>query len=639
MKHLILGTAGHVDHGKTSLIRALTGFDCDTHKEEQTRGITIHLGFTHIKFDDNHQVGIIDVPGHKDFVNTMIAGASGIDFVMLVIAADSGIMPQTIEHVKIMQLLQIKSGFIVLTKTDLVDEDLLELAISEIEEFVEGTFLENCSIIQVSNRTGVGLAEVKKEVISQIDKTDERELGVIFRMYIDRIFTSEGHGTIVNGSVLSGMLRKDNNVTVLPINRSLRIRGMQKFHQEVDEVKAGDRASLNIVGMKRGEFQRGMLITNHLRESNNMIDCVLENYSNKKLKLWTTVIFLCGTFKSKAKIHLIDCDELEANQQAIIQITLDNPGFFYYNDKYILRDTSNDYTIGGGSIIDAYPLKHRKRPKELLDKLDKLASKELKYVLLNEIEKSIDIVDSKELSYKLNFSEETIQTIAKSISNEIAIINQDKSQLYILMQDLTEIHKEILKIIKHHFVNNSLSHQGLSVSEIAKYMISTQKKLTKSSLKIILDTMVQSQSLKIIDETYLLIDHDPESNQALKNVQQSILQDINSAELDIPENHNKEIYKNKYSLKNQELNSVLNSLIETNQIIFYDGCYLSKATLEKLLSTMKEKFGEQEFRIAEFRDLIDKNRKIALYFLELFDKMGITQRHDDFRVITNKKMI
>ena len=639
MKHLILGTAGHVDHGKTSLIRALTGFDCDTHTEEQTRGITIHLGFTHIAFDSEHQVGIIDVPGHKDFVNTMIAGASGIDFVMLVISADSGVMPQTVEHLKIMQLLKIKSGFVALTKTDLVDSELLELARSEVEEFTKGTFLENCPIINVSNKTGQGLEEIKHEIITQINKTEERDLGVIFRMYIDRIFTSEGHGTIINGSVLSGKLSKDDSISILPLNKSLRIRAMQKFHQEVNELKAGDRASLNIVGLKKSEFKRGMLITNVLRELSIMIDCTLENFSKKELDLWTTAIFLCGTFKSKAKIHLIDCDKFQPNASAIIQITLDVPGVFYYNDKYILRDTSNNYTIGGGTIIDAFPLKHRKRPQELIEKLNRLATGDLNLVLFNEIEKSVDIINSKELSNKLNIPEPNIKALAKSLTNQIAIINQDNVEIYIVDAHLKKIKTEIFTIIRRYLINNSLSSRGLTVSEIAKYLTLSKASLTKNSLILILSNMVTSQILKKSNETYILAEHNPEQNSKLRQLKDSVYKYIDSYGYEIPEDTTKDLLKVKYAVKSQEINSILNALVEENKILFYDNIYLSSSVLRRIHLLMKENFAEQEFRIAEFRDILGKNRKIALYYLELFDKLGITQRHEDFRVVTNKEMI
>lgn len=639
MKHLILGTAGHVDHGKTSLIRALTGFDCDTHKEEQSRGITIHLGFTNISIDQDHQVGVIDVPGHKDFVNTMISGASGIDFVMLVIAADSGIMPQTIEHMKIMQLLNIKSGFIALTKIDLVDEDLLELAIAEIQEFTEGTFLENSNIIKVSAKSGQGLEDIKAEIVNQIDNTDERDLGLIFRMYIDRIFTSEGHGTIINGSVLSGKIHKQDELTLLPLRKDLRIRGMQKFHKEVDELKAGDRASLNVVGLKKSDFKRGMLITNYPREMSLLLDCVLDNFSANKLKLWTTVIFLSGTFKSKAKVHLIDCDELKENSRAIVQITLDTGSFFYYNDKYILRDTSNNYTIGGGRIIDAFPLKHRKRPKGLIEDLQKLAESDMKYLLLHEIEKSIDIENSRDLSLKLNIPEERVRDLANSLANEVAIIQQNDLEIYIILSHLNKIHNEIIKIVRHNQINNCLSEKGLEVSDIAKYLLSTKEKLDKNSIKIILDNMVDSKKLKITQNTYCPINHNPQDFTDLLNKRQDIIQYINSFKKEIPEEVTKENIKIKYNLKNQEFNSIMNSLIEMKRVLFYDNLYVSIQELEEILSKMKEEFKDQAFRIADFRDMLGTNRKIALYYLEIFDKLGITQRKDDYRNITKKNLI
>ncbi len=639
MKHLILGTAGHVDHGKTSLIRALTGYDCDTHKDEQARGITIHLGFTNIALDQDHQVGVIDVPGHKDFVNTMISGASGIDFVMLVIAADSGIMPQTIEHLKIMQLLNIKSGFIALTKTDLVDEELLELAIAEIQEFIQGSFLEDCNIINVSNKTGQGLDEIRQEIIHQIDTTDERDLGLIFRMYIDRIFISEGHGTIINGSVLSGQLGKEDKLTLLPLRKKLRIRSMQKFYQEVDELKAGDRASLNVVGLKKSEFKQGMLITNYEKDASNQLDCLFNNFSPNKIKLWTTVIFLSGTFKSKAKVHLIDCDELDSGKNAIVQITLDKAGFFYYNDKYILRDSSNNLTIGGGKIIDANPLNHRKRPQKLIDDLKKLSQDNLAYVLLHEIEKSIDIIDSEELSYRLNIKQEQVKLLAKSLSSNISSIKQKDREIYIVSQQLEQINKEILRMIKHFQVNNSLSDFGMTINDIAKYLVASNQKLNKASIKVILDDMIYKGKIKCVEDTYTLVDHDSSINSELIQKRDKILAYVDSFTKNIPEEVTKDFIIKKFSLKNQEYNSVINSLIENKQILFHENNYISVKDLNQILKEMITSFDDQAFRIADFRDLLGSNRKIALYYLELFDKLGITQRQDEKRIITKKNLI
>lgn len=639
MKHLILGTAGHVDHGKTSLVRALTGFDCDTHTEEQSRGITIHLGFTYLNFGPNHQIGVIDVPGHKDFVNTMISGASGIDFVMLVIAADSGVMPQTLEHLKIMQLLQIKTGFIALTKTDLVDEELIELAKLEIDEFTENTFLADCPIIEVSTKTGEGLEAVKDEIIRQIDNAEQRDLKIIFRMYIDRIFTADGYGTIVNGTVLSGKLKKEDEIMILPNRKSIRVRGMQKFKKETTEIFAGDRASLNIVGLKWDEFKHGMLITNHDREQSVMIDCILENFSNKPLPLWSTVIFLSGTFKTNARVHLIDCDKLEPQGSALIQIDLDFPGILYYNDKFIIRDSSNDYTIGGGRVIDAFPLKHRKRPAQLIERMQLLASEDLKYVFLNEIEKSNDVVDSKALGLRLNLSQEAVKSLATKVSDKVAIIQQNDRELYILNELQDKLNHEITTIIRRYHLQNNLSTFGPSLSDITKHITFSQGSLNKDVISIILEDLIQNEIIKKEAETYCLFAHTVDSNSPVAKKRDEVLKYIDDVGYDIPEESTKEEIQKRFNLKGQEINSILNYLVETNQIIFYDNVYLSNAVLRKIYDILKTNFSDQEFRIAEFRDLLGTNRKIALYFLEIFDKKGITQRRDEVRILTNKEMI
>ncbi|MFA7056549.1 MAG: selenocysteine-specific translation elongation factor [Candidatus Cloacimonadales bacterium] len=639
MKHLILGTAGHVDHGKTSLVRALTGFDCDTHSEEQNRGITIHLGFTYLNLDEEHQIGVIDVPGHKDFVNTMISGASGIDFVMLVIAADSGIMPQTSEHLKIMQLLQIKTGFVALTKTDLVDEELIELAKLEIEEFTENTFLADCPIIEVSTKTGVGLEAVKAEIIKQIDQAEQRDLKIIFRMYIDRIFTAEGYGTIVNGTVLSGKLQKEDEIIILPNRKSVRIRGMQKFKKETFEIFAGDRASLNIVGLKRDEFKRGMLISNHDRKQSVMIDCYLENFSNKPLQLWSTVIFLSGTFKTKARVHLIDCDKLEPQASALIQIDLDFPGILYYDDKFIIRDSSNDYTIGGGRIIDAFPLKHKKRPAALIERMKLLASQELKYVVLNEVEKSNDVVDSKELSFRLNLSQGAVKSLANEVSDKVAIIQQNDKELYILNELQEKLNHEITNIIRRHHLQNNLSNQGPTLSDITKHITFSQGSLNKSVISVILEDLILKNIIKKEAETYCLFTHNVDHNSSLSIKKDEVLSYIDGIGFDIPEENTKENIQKKFSLKGQEINSILNYLSEANQILFYDNIYVSLTVLRKIYAMLKSNFSDQEFKISEFRDLLGTNRKIALYFLEIFDKRGITQRKEEVRILTNKEMI
>jgi len=282
MKSLIMGTAGHVDHGKTALIQALTGFNCDTHPEERKRGITMNLGFSSLDIDSNTKLGIVDVPGHRDFVHTMVGGAFGIDFVLLVVAADSGVMPQTKEHVRIMEILGVKKGIIVLNKIDLVDEELLEMTKDEVQEFMQGTFLQDAPVKEISAITGEGIEELKDSIKELSLTIEEKRKGEIFRLYIDRIFSVSGFGTVVTGTSIGGSLSIDDKVYLLPENKKkLRIRKMEQYGNEVKEIKAGDRGSINLVGLERLDFERGMLISDRILPPTEIIDVKLSTNLGK----------------------------------------------------------------------------------------------------------------------------------------------------------------------------------------------------------------------------------------------------------------------------------------------------------------------------------------------------------------------
>ncbi|MFO7897299.1 MAG: selenocysteine-specific translation elongation factor [Candidatus Cloacimonadales bacterium] len=322
-KHLIMGTAGHVDHGKTTLIKALTGFDCDTHQQEKKRGITINLGFTHLDLASGNSLGIVDMPGHADFINTMVAGASGIDFVLLIIAADEGVMPQTVEHLEIMKLLEIKQGLVVLTKADLVDAELLELAQEEVREFVEDSFLQDAPIIPVSGATQAGIEELLTALDKLVAAIPQRSAEGVFRMFIDRIFTIEGIGTIVNGSVLSGSIAAEDILYLLPVEKEVRIRRIERHGQETQRIMAGDRAALNLVGLKKAEFAKGMLLSDRRLAPTEMVDAKLTIFQpDFSLNRWSQLIFLIGTVRMTAKLHLLDREVLASEESGLVQIHL-----------------------------------------------------------------------------------------------------------------------------------------------------------------------------------------------------------------------------------------------------------------------------------------------------------------------------
>lgn len=410
MKHLILGTAGHVDHGKTTLVKALTGFDCDTHPEEKKRGITINLGFAHLSLNDQ-KIGIVDVPGHKDFIHTMVAGASGIDLGLLVIDANEGVMPQTKEHLDIMDALGIKSGIIVLTKCDLADEETISIVKEDITKLTAGTFLKDAQIVQTSALKGLGIDELKT-IIFEISKTIfQRSADGDFRMFIDRTFYVQGFGAVLNGSVLSGRLSSDQEVFIIPGNeKGYRIRRLERDHSHVNEVVAGDRASINIPGFKLDEFKRGQLISNKPQPATQMVDAKIKLFQRSKhLNQWGNIIFHLGTFESTAKVHLIDKDKINGEESALSQIHLVRPCSIIRGDRFVIRNSSGDLTIGAGEIIDPHPLHHRRRTKELIERMTRVEQGEdITPYKPNETEKKPQIKIEEASSDELNHVEKIL---------------------------------------------------------------------------------------------------------------------------------------------------------------------------------------------------------------------------------------
>ncbi|MCD4652188.1 MAG: selenocysteine-specific translation elongation factor [Candidatus Cloacimonetes bacterium] len=406
-KHFILGTAGHIDHGKTTLVKALSGFDCDTHKEEKLRGITIHLGFTHIALTPEHTVSVVDVPGHADFVDTMVSGSSGIDAVMLVIAADSGVMPQTVEHLQIMSMLGIPTGFVVLTKVDLVDSELIDFASREIRELLEGTFLADAPIIPFSSRTNEGLEQIREAVLTCTEAEKPQQERDVFRMYIDRIFQVKGHGTVVNGSVLGGNVSKGDKVVLLPEGKEYRIRRLERHCEETDSVLAGDRASLSLPGLERSEVTSGSLIADRTLEATTLIDALLKFFPGKSsLNIWSQLHFLLGTVSQQVRIHLINVNKLRGGEEALVQIHLARPAVVQHGDRFIVRSSSADITLGGGEIIDAHPLHHRRRPEPLIKKMAKLSAGGVEQLIAEEVRKSIVPLTSKQIADRLGVTRE-----------------------------------------------------------------------------------------------------------------------------------------------------------------------------------------------------------------------------------------
>ena len=638
MKHLIMGTAGHVDHGKTALIKALTNFDCDTHKDEKQRGITIHLGFTHLDLPNGNSIGIIDVPGHKDFINTMISGASTIDFVLFTIAADSSIMPQTREHLNIMELLGIKNGIIALTKSDMVDEEILELVELEISEFVSGTFLENAPIIRTSVKDNTGIEELLQELEKVTEHIEQRSGGCFFRMYIDRIFSVQGFGTVINGSVLQGKATKTTPLYLLPVNKELRIRKLEHHGQEVQEIYSGQRASLNVVGLDIRDFTRGMLVSERMIKPTKMIDAELTLFEHERtFGIWNHALFLMGTFEDQARIHLLDKDTLQGGESGLVQIHFEKECFPIFGDSFIIRSTSSDITLGGGKILDAYPLHHKKRTQKIIRHLKTIAQGGLSAFLAEEVRKQPHAVSLSSLSEISNKTEkELLEIIKQSFPEDIEAKEFNKELLLVTRCRIDRIRDEIIKLLTTHHQDNPLIKKGKIFEELCG-MLNLNDTNDIGLLEILLEDMIRDRLLMKVEGTFALSEHkiflSEKDIRKIEKIDQFLL----NCGMKVPVMNEIRAFAEGEQISSKELNNILSYLIENKKVFTIEGSFIHAEIIKKAKKVLLEHFKKNDkLIIADFRDQLNANRKICLLLLSYFDDRGWTVRKGDYRILSEK---
>ncbi|HSB80708.1 MAG TPA: selenocysteine-specific translation elongation factor [Candidatus Methylomirabilis sp.] len=372
MRHLIIGTAGHIDHGKTTLVKALTGMDTDRLKEEKERGISIELGFAFLTLPDGTQAGIVDVPGHERFVKTMLAGVGGIDLVILVIAADEGVMPQTQEHLHICELLHVKRGFVALTKADLVESDWLELVQGDVAEALKGTFLDGCPIVPCSATTGQGLPELLQAIQAQAALAEPKRTEGIPRLPIDRVFSIKGFGTVITGTLWAGTLRVADEVAVLPKDLRSRVRRLQVHGETVEQVVAGQRTAVNLPGLEVSQIERGdVLCLPEMLRPSEAFDATLSLLPDapRPLVNRARIRFHLGTSELLARVVLLDREEMQPGDQTYVHLRLESPSAALPGDRYVIRSYSPAITIGGGSILDPNPPKARRARAKVIEHL------------------------------------------------------------------------------------------------------------------------------------------------------------------------------------------------------------------------------------------------------------------------------
>ena len=625
MKNIIIGTAGHVDHGKTALIKALTGIETDRIKEEKKRGITIELGFAYLDLPDGEKAGIIDVPGHEKFVKNMLAGAGGIDLALLVVAADEGFMPQTREHLGILSLLNISEGIIVVTKMDMVDEDWLEIVCDEVRQEVQGTFLENAQIIPVSSYTGEGIEQLRQAIFTMIDqKTQIKNLDVPFRIPVDRIFSVEGFGTVITGTLIEGTMKVGDPVTVYPSRIESRIRNLQVHSQDVQEAYAGQRVAVNLAGLKKTDLNKGDVIAvPDSMHTTMMIDIHLTVLKDcdREIRNATRLHLYHGARDILCKIVLLDRDSVGAGESCYAQLRLEEEIAVKTGDRFVLRFYSPVETIGGGVILDSNPFKHTRNDAAVLESL-KLkeggSDREKISAALRDYSARFETLDFLQIQTGIP-KEQFEQQINKLIKDKVAFRVSDNVVIH--TDYLNRLKDSAVKLLESYHKENPL-REGMKKDEFRNKLIKYED---ISVVDKITDSLVNRKVLKYVNNCVALADFEVQQDNNQQEIENAFLQGGFS-----PESPD-QIAARFPKVKN--FKQVLESLVNTGKLVRVEEKILLHADYyNKALTLAKEHVDQNgQITLAEMRDLMGASRKFAVAVLEYWDKRGITKKVGDAR--------
>ncbi len=620
MRHIILGTAGHIDHGKSALVKALTGTDPDRLKEEKERGITIDLGFAYIHYPDGLTVGIVDVPGHERLVRNMLAGAGGIDIVVLVIAADEGVMPQSREHLAICNLLNIKSGIIVITKTDLTEDDWLELVKEEVRDFVKGTFLERAEIIGVSSKTGENIDILKEKIHRIALQVSPKSTGGLFRLPIDRIFSIKGFGTVVTGTALSGSFSSDAQVEIVPVGVKSKVRGLQSHGESIEKAYAGQRVAINLQGVQKEELKRGAVVVEPDRfNPTHAIDAELILLKDAPvLKNKSRVHFHLSTSEAIGRVILYDCNELKPGETSFCQIRLEEPVVAVSGDRFIIRRFSPVVTIGGGGILDSQARKRRK--KEGLDDLKVYREGNPGEKIATKVRRSgVRGMTPHLLQGWINADTADIDSMIERLKEEGVLVRFEDRLIH---RDIFQGLRERITDTLSKFHKNNPLKPGMS-KEVLRSLFGLEQRTFQGILSIIKEIVVEKDTVRLADFTVAVTDRFMEiKKDVLELLRRDGFQPLTKEEL-----------SKYFELKGKEMEDILKLMVQEGSVArITDSIYLLRENYDRMLNLLKKHYsGKETMSVGEFRDLLGTTRKYALPFLEYLDSNKITLRVGDVR--------
>ncbi len=634
MKHIIIGTAGHIDHGKTTLIKVLTGRETDTLKEEKDRGISINLGFTYFDLPSGRRAGIIDVPGHEKFVKNMLAGISSIDVVLLVIAADEGVMPQTREHFEILQLLNVKKGIIVLTKADLVDAEWIEMIKGDMRDEFKGTFLENAPIHAVSSKTRMGFEELVCDIDKITEEVEAKDTEGHFRLPVDRAFSVSGFGTVVTGTIISGRIKVGDTIEVYPSKVVTKVRGIH-IHDKPEEFgEAGQRCAINLANIKLSEIGRGDVVSKiNIMEPSFSIDCKLYylKSAEKPLVNRQRVRLYHGTDEILCRVVILDREEIAPGDSAYVQLRLEKPINAQRNDRYVLRSYSPMYTIAGGTVIEPAAEKAKRFNEKYIEELKVKESGKTESILENTVSKlSGDYPDATVILKALGKNEENIEDKLQALVEDniiIKLIALDKT-IYIHKNFIKQKIEEIEKILIKYHKENPLK-AGMPKEEIKNKIFG--KNIKQKTYDEILMLMEHRNAVKVYEKFVSLYDFRIQYTREQEKLRNSIISAFEKGKYNTPKYT--DLAANEKDKKNFKM--VFDSLIDNEELIkVAEDCIFTKEHYENSKELVYNYIKENgSIAAATAREVFDTSRKFAVALLEHFDGIKLTKRVENDRVL------
>lgn len=629
MRPMIVGTAGHVDHGKTTLIRALTGIDTDRLREEKERQLTIDLGFAPFDLPSGRRVGVIDVPGHEKFMGNMLAGIGGIDLVLLIIDANEGVMPQTREHLEVINLLKIKKALIVLTKIDTVDPDWLDLVEEEIREELEGTLFADADMMRVSALKGIGIPELKDTIDQILDTLKAKDSSGPLRLPVDRSFKMKGFGTVITGTLLSGKVEKDQQLEMLPGGNMTRVRNIEVHNEQVDTAYAGQRVALNLAGVEKEDIPRGTLIAQPgFFQPTDRLDVEIEMLSDfpHTLKHASRVHFHLGTSETLAKVYLLETKELLPGQTGLAQLELDEKVVAHYQDKFIIRFYSPVRTMGGGHVLNTSPKFYRRYREQDMAELKLLAGGEDKDLVLQRV-LQYGIISWAELVKEAKMAEGQLQELITELKVEEMVFELGDEYLVAAVKE-RDWHERILKQLDEFHTKYHLK-AGLSRAELKQAL---PDHLSIQKYDLFLNRLLEAGEIRLEQHLVALASFTPQptdvEDKQIKKIRQLFAdQGIETPDL--------ETLAQELKVDQVRVADYIEYLIYLDEVLAVaDGYFVLKTVIDEMREQLIDFLNKNnQITLGEARDLFNSSRKYTLPLLEYFDEMSVTRRKENVRVL------